>query len=221
VRERDFHLFQAAGLADDYERIGQMHLFMRCDAANPAAFSELPVGYAVRKCKPNELEAWSQTATDPQYAKYALEFYDKVYAARADEFFRRCLFVCDADDRPVAASFIWRSYGCINTVGWTRVAPDHEDKGIGRALLTRLMRDTEYPVYLHTQPTSVRAIKLYADFGFKLIGGGAVGHRQNDLSESLPILEKVMRPADFAALQFVGEDYALHQAALTNVHAEF
>jgi hypothetical protein len=29
----------------------------------------------------------------------------------------------------------------------------------------------EYPVYLHIQPSSFRAIKLYSDFGFSLLSG--------------------------------------------------
>jgi len=221
MREQDYHIFMAAGLADDYERIGQMHLFMRCDTANAAAFCDLPVGYSFRTCRPDELEIWTQTATDPRYAKYALEFYDRVYAGHADEFFRRCLFVCDENDKPIATSGIMRSCGCISTVGWTRVIPAHEGKGIGRALLTRLMQSADFPVYLHTQPTSVRAIKLYSDFGFKLISGEVVGHRQNDLCVSLPILKKMMRDADFAALRFVDADEVLHSAALTQKHAEF
>jgi hypothetical protein len=49
-----------------------------------------------------------------------------------------------------------------------------------------------YPVYLHTQPGSFRAVKLYSDFGFSLLAGEKFGSRKNDLTECLPILEQFM-----------------------------
>ena len=91
------------------------------------------------------------------------------------------MFICDASDKPVASTFIWRSYGKINTIGWFRVLPEYEEHGLGRALLSEILKDADYPVYLHTQPTSARAIKLYSDFGFKLLTDPIIGYRKNEL----------------------------------------
>ena len=148
-------------------------------------------------------------------------FYKKVYEKNEDEFFNRCTFVCDADDKPVASCFIWRSYGKINTVGWFRVLPEHEGKGIGRALLSKILKTVESPIYLHTQPTSICAVKLYSDFGFKLITNSVIGYRKNDLAESLPYMQKVMTESDYAKLQFIELDDVLHKAALVSEIAEF
>jgi hypothetical protein len=60
----------------------------------------------------------------------------------------------------------------------------------------------EYPVFLHTHPSSYRAIKLYSDLGFKLLTDSVIGNRTNDLNESLPILKKFISAGDFRALQF-------------------
>ena len=60
----------------------------------------------------------------------------------------------------------------------------------------------EYPVFLHTQPASFRAIKLYSDFGFALLMDPVIGYRKNDLEECLPILETLMYKKDFQKLQF-------------------
>lgn len=99
--------------------------------------------------------------------------------------------------------FIWRAYDQFNTVQWVKVRKQYEGKGIGRALLSFLMKELkteDYPVYLHTQPGSYRAIKLYSDFGFSLVSDPIIGCRNNDLDECLPILEKYMPNIDFKQL---------------------
>lgn len=61
----------------------------------------------------------------------------------------------------------------------------------------------DYPVYLHTQPSSFRAIKLYSDFGFSLLSGNKFGIRTNDMDECLPILEEFMPKEYFHKLRII------------------
>ena len=221
-RNKDHEAFYQKGVGDSYETIGNYNIFMQCDSPNKTAFRALPDGYSFRLCRRDELEIWKRVVVEEAYVDYVTEYYAKVYAEREDEFFRRCLFVCDADDKPVASTFIWRSYGQINTVGWFRVLPEHEGKGLGRAILSEILKDTEFPVYLHTQPTSARAIKLYSDFGFKLITAPAIiGQRKNDLTESLPFLQKVLPESDYAGLRFTEANDKLIEAALSSEISEF
>jgi len=77
-------------------------------------------------------------------------------------------------------------------------------KGIGRALLTILLKNLDkgdYPIYLHTQPGSFRAVKLYSDFGFCLVTNSYVGKRKNELNESIPILKNFIPEIDFKNLK--------------------
>ena len=122
---------------------------------------------------------------------------------------------------PTASTFIWRSYGLINTAGWFDVLPEYEGKGLGRALISQILKDAELPVYLHTQPTSARAIKLYSDFGFKLITDFLPGNRKNDLKESLPYLKKILPVNDYARLQFTTAHPELITAIQSKDMAEF
>ena len=191
-KSRDYEAYIQNGVGDDYFIVGNYNLFMQCDTPDKTAFCELPHGFSFRLCRHDELDVWKRVVAEEQYVDYVAEYYEKVYAKHADEFFRRCMFICDTSDKPVASTFIWRSYGKINTVGWFRVLPEYEGHGLGRALLSEILKDADYPVYLHTQPTSARAIKLYSDFGFKLLTDPVIGHRQNDLIESLPYLKKVL-----------------------------
>ena len=194
---------------------------MQCDTVSRSAFKPLPAGYSFRLCKPDEIEIWKRLLVEEQYVSYVTEYYNKVYANHEDDFFRRCLFACNEDDTPISTCFIWRSYGLINTIGWYGVSPAYEGKGIGRAILTELLKDAQVPIYLHTQPTSARAIKLYSDFGFKLLTDPIIGHRKNDLTESLPILQKILPITGYTKLQYTQATKALLVAALTTDHSEF
>lgn len=182
------------------EEIPDKNIFMMCKALNKESISELPVGYYVRSCRQNEFSIWKAMPFDDpitaeEYDQFMEEYFQTTYAGKEDLFYSNTLFVCDKQDRPIATCLLWKAYGEFNTIQWFKVLKDYEGLGIGRALLSIIMRNLEeddYPIYLHTQPSSYRAIKLYADFGFQLLSGDKFGARKNDLEECLPILKKYM-----------------------------
>lgn len=186
------------------------NLFMMCHALNPNAVSDLPDRYHVRTCRRDELSIWNAMPFDDpkmamEYQAYMTSYFHDVYAERESLFFEKCLFVCDDNDIPVGTCFAWKSYEKTSTIHWYKVLKDYEGKGIGRALLSVVMKSLsvdDYPVYLHTQPSSFRAIKLYSDFGFALLTDRLIGNRKNDLDECLPILKVHMPKAEFEKLRF-------------------
>ncbi len=160
------------------QNVADYNLFMMCCAARKEAFAPLPAGFHFDLCRREELEIWMRFPFDTQeearqYAPYMARYFQNVYAAKEAEFFARCLFVRAANGAPVGTAFLWRAYGRVNTLHWLKVRREYEGRGIGRALLTRLLMPLapeEYPVYLHTQPSSYRAIKLYTDFACPFCG---------------------------------------------------
>lgn len=193
------------------EQIPDINLFMMCPTLNNEAVRKLPEGFHVRYCRENELDIWKAIHFDtPELAKKHYDFmtgyFTTVYSPKKDLFYRKCLFVCNKDDKPVGTCFVWKSYNTIYTLHWFKVLEEYEGRGIGRALLSIVMKSLpkeKYPLFLHTQPSSYRAIKLYSDFGFGLLSDPVIGSRQNDLDECLPILEKYMPESDFKKLQIV------------------
>ena len=191
------------------EEISDKNLFMICQKLNVDALSELPDGYHIRNCREEELEIWKEMPFDnpkdaTKYRGYMTDYFANVYAKKGNLFYEKCLFVCDKNDKPIATAFIWKAYDEFNTVHWLKVIKEHEDKGIGRALLSIIMKElneVDYPVYLHTQPSSYRAIKLYSDLGFKVLSDPILGSRKNDLEECYPILGNHMTNEDFIKLQ--------------------
>jgi len=207
-------------------------LFMMCEKLNTNALRKLPPQFHFRLCRRDELEIWKEMHLDfsctpdqrGEYMQFMTDYYNAVYAEKSDLFFQKCLFACNKKDKPVGRCFVWKAYEKINTIHWYKVLKEYENQGIGRALLTAVMKDLkeeDYPVYLHTHPSSFRAIKLYSDFGFCLISDPEVGYRPNDLEECLPILEKYMPESDFKNLKIVKAPQDFLDAAKSSEFAEF
>ena len=187
--------------------IENANLFMMCTALNTSAATSLPRGYSFRRIRPDELDIWKRmpfndNETADAYYGYMSEWFERVYAPRASVFYDNCIFVCDINDTPVGTCFFWHAYGVLPTLHWFKVIKPLEGKGIGRALLSEVMKDAEYPIYLHTQPGSYRAIKLYTDFGFALLRDPVIGNRKNDIDIALPYLKERMPERDYNKLSF-------------------
>jgi ribosomal protein S18 acetylase RimI-like enzyme len=185
------------------------NLFMVCSHLYRNALTELSKEYHIRNCKENELDIWKAMPFDePETARknhdFMTEYFNNVYGNKKEKFFNKCMFVCNKNDQPVGTCFLWKAYEKINTIHWFKIIREYEGQGIGRALLSTIMKNTteeDYPIYLHTQPSSYRAIKLYSDFGFKLINDPIIGIRKNDLTECLPLLKENMPEKDYTKLK--------------------
>lgn len=186
------------------------NIFMLCERVNKDAYRRMPKGFSVRLCRKDELEVWKRMQFDDdamanEYAEFMDNYFDSVYATKGDLFFEKCLFAVNNDDDPVGTGFSWKSYDTVTTMGWFKVRKAYEGQGIGRGLLTIVMRslsDSDYPMLLHTQPSSDRAIKLYSDFGFKVLTDKKVGKRTNHIEECLPTLKNAMPKTAYDNLHF-------------------
>jgi ribosomal protein S18 acetylase RimI-like enzyme len=193
------------------DAIPDLNIFMMCEALNRNSRTELPVNYSIRNCRPDELDIWKMMPFDDvdmakKYEGFMSDYFTTTYVGKEELFFAKTLFVCDGQDRPIATCLSWKAYDKLNTIQWFKVLKEYEGQGIGRALLSIVMEELEiddYPIYLHTQPSSFRAIKLYSDFGFSLLSGDRFGSRKNDLAECLPILQQFMPQEYFRQLRIM------------------
>lgn len=181
------------------------NLFMMCPEYWPATFGPFPDGFLVREMKEADLPAWMAMPFDnPRDAKahhsYMEQYVTRVYGPDLHRFFDQTTVV-EQDGHMVGVCTRWKAYGKIETVQWLKVKPECEGVGLGRALMSRLLEHAEFPVYLHTQPESFRAIGLYADMGFLLLDGERFGGRVNHLDESMPYLQQRMTPQAFRKLR--------------------
>lgn len=211
------------------EEIPDKNLFMMCPALNLDAVRRLPEGYYFRNCRKSELRLWMSFPFDnpeeaEQYRGFMEQFFQNVYAKKESLFYEKCLFVCDSQDRPVATCFAWKAYNNMTTIHWWKVLKTHEGKGIGRALLSEVMQglaEDDFPVFLHTQPGSYRAIKLYSDFGFSLLRDPVIGNLTNGLEECLPLLREYMPSDAYQALRITEAPASFLEAVKSSSFAEF
>ena len=215
------HIWRKLIMTDLFKEMLEGDLFMQCDVVNRVAFRSLPKGFSLRLCRHNEITTWKAIFAQGKYMDFVDSYYNKVYAPFEEEFFRRCLFVVDECDKPIATSGIWRSYGMINTLLGFFVIPEYEGQGIGRGLLSEVMRNVDEPVYLHTHPTANKAIKLYSDFGFKFVIDSTVGYRKNILEKAYLYLRELLSKKGYSDLPTIKANPALLEAALLDEFAEF
>ncbi len=185
------------------------NLFLMCPALCREALRALPEGFHIRNCRREELELWKRLQFDDaetarEYRPFMTDYFERVYADKGDLFFQTCRFVCTEREEPVGTCFVWKAYGAVQTVHWFKVRKDYEGRGLGRALLASVLgelRPDQYPVFLHTHPVCLRALKLYADFGFQPLTDPAFGRRRNDWAECLPFLRASLPPETVAKLR--------------------
>jgi GNAT superfamily N-acetyltransferase len=191
------------------KHVTELDLFMICREVNHAADRELPTGYTIRACREDEYEVWRDIQSDPAardiYYPMLDEYFANVYAPRGKLFYDVCRLVISPVGKAVASCFIWRAYGKFTTLHWLKTLPELEGLGIGRALIASVLSEVaagDMPIYLHTHPGCLRAIKLYSDFGFKLATNAKVGARENGLLTALPYFKENMPEAAYAGLRF-------------------
>ncbi|MCZ9893345.1 GNAT family N-acetyltransferase [Brachyspira hyodysenteriae] len=191
-------------------KLEDSNLFMMCKSINKNALSDIPNGYHIRNCKRDELNLWFEFPFDNEedkknYRSFMEQYFKDVYGSNEGLFFEKCLFICDENDTPVGTCFAWKAYNLITTIHWFKVKKEYEGQGIGRALISYVINsidEKDFPIFLHTQAGSFRAIKLYTDLGFVLLTDEKIGYRENHLNIALPYLKKQMPLKEYNKLKF-------------------
>ena len=160
----------------------------------------LPGGFHLRGYRPGDERAWARMETeigDFENALEAEEYFASTYLKRREELERRMVVAADEEDTAVGFSIAWqdaRGEGTVASLHWLIVSPEYQGRGIGRALCVETMyvfcRLNEKYVYLHTQPWSHVAIRLYRKLGFRMQKTDSFSHYENQYEQSLEVLKK-------------------------------
>ncbi len=185
------------------EKIPDSNLFMYCETPNTAAFVPIPAGFAKVSFIPDRRDEWIalQCAHGKEEPAYLSHVYDSTYAMHENLFPTRWVLLTHGD-KMVASCQLWEAYPGYETIHWLAVDPAYEGRGLGRAVLSAVLENHQGGVWLHTQPASFKAIKLYTDFGFALLTEPVVGKRENHLPDVLPLLSRIMTSEAYEKLHF-------------------
>lgn len=189
--------------------IPYFNILMKCARYTPVSV-RLPEGYRFRDYRDGDDFAWARLEheiNDFETQEDALEYFHETYFPHMEEFQKR--FICAVDPRGEMAGCVtaWREKhgnGTIPAVHWLVVSPGAQGKGIGRALMQKLLeRFLEFdgfPVYLHSQPCSYVAVGLYSSLGFRALKSASIMGYENQYRESMAVLKTLMPPEKYAKL---------------------
>ena len=184
------------------------NIIMRCDRILPMEI-KLPEGYTIRTYQPGDENAWAQllcAVGEQTSLDEALALFTERYLADAS-LTDRIFFAVSADGQIVGTAIAWEHdpRGAQRVLHWVAVHPEHQRKGIGKALCQTALRlfrreDNALPVYLHTQPWSWQAILLYIKLGFKLQPKDTFYGYENQYTQAMATLKTIVTQEQYAKM---------------------
>ena len=174
------------------------NVIMRCDE-----YSIKPIftnGFRIRKYKNGDENYWAEIEYkigDFSSVEEALDYFVQNY--NLDELVNKCFFAETSDGKVIGTCTAWydnKDDYVVSSLHWLAVLPEYQNSGIGRALVIAVMNHYKendlLPVYLHTQPWSYKAIKLYYSLGFNIQQEDTFGNYKNEYKEAKEILSNYL-----------------------------
>lgn len=167
---------------------------MRCDEYDIQPISKSD--FRIRKYINGDENYWAEIEYkigDFSSVEEAKEYFVQNY--NSDELAEKCFFAETRDGKVVGTCIAWydnKDNDTVSSLHWLAVLPEYQQKGIGRALAISVMnyykQNDLLPVYLHTQPWSYKAIKLYCLLGFNIQQEDTFSNYKNECKEAKEIL---------------------------------
>lgn len=197
------------------ESIEYKSIIMRCDRIVKSAFADVSDRYTIVKYHSGMESVWVEIQKAAgQFEGYSdediLEYFKKTFLRENREINECCIFLKDIIEGiyigTCCAWFSEKDEKVFPILHWLAVVPQYRNKGCARMLITETLKifSQKYDnqaIYLHTQPSSYQAIKLYNDFGFNIAKEDCYGHAVNEYDEAMEILERVMDNKAFERLK--------------------
>jgi len=132
----------------------------------------------------------------------ARTYFSQTYLSRSDLLAQRGVFVSDKKSGGlVGACIAWfdnQNGTPVSSLHWLITKEAYQGRGIGAALIATALniyeQENAFPVYLHTQPWSYQAIRLYHKFGFRLMKQESFAGYENQYALAVPVLARYIEP---------------------------
>ena len=134
-----------------------------------------PAGYSLRFYRPGDAATWTRIQEEAERVhKITPELFWHEFGAGETQLPQRQIYLCDTTGRAMGTATAWfeDQYhgGSWGRLHWVAVCEACQGRGLGRVLVSaacqRLVELGHVRAFLRTQPTRVRAIRLYVGFGF-------------------------------------------------------
>ena len=176
---------------------------------------ELPAGLEIVSYHSGYEKDWARLECaigDFDSTMEAEQYFVKTYL-QEPEMLPDILFALDSNNAVVGSCIAWqdkRGTDTVSSLHWLVVDEQYQRIGLGRALSVSVMNiyagQGAFPVYIHTQPWSWKAILLYLSLGFKLQKTDTFSNYVNEYEKALSELGRVLTEEQFAILQNSSEE---------------
>ena len=174
------------------------NLILRCDRFDqPCAV--IPDGYRIIRYHEGLEASWARLETeigDFRSEDEAVSYFRQTYLAYPDLIAEKALFLTDQTDKVTGSCIAWKDKRfdrSVSSLHWLIVDEAHQGKGLGRVLCSEAMRLFDsFPVYIHTQPWSWKAILLYTSLGFKLQRKDSFNGYGNQYEAGIAVLARIL-----------------------------
>ncbi len=187
---------------------------LRCDRYEPGD-KALPDGFAISAYKPGYEKAWAEleySVGDFDSSEQAKEYFINTYL-KDRELYDRLLFVVNPENRVVGSCIAWsdmRNDKPVSSLHWLVVDEKYQGMMLWRALCRAVMeiyeKQNAFPVYIHTQPWSWKAIMLYMSLGFRIQKHDSFSHYENQYEHAMKALKEVVSPEQYELMRELSEE---------------
>jgi ribosomal protein S18 acetylase RimI-like enzyme len=103
-----------------------------------------------------------------------------------------------------------RGESSVSSLHWLVMKEQYQGNGLGRALSAAVMNifaeHDAFPVYIHTQPWSWKAILLYASLGFRIQKTDSFSTYVNQYREAMNTLKGLLPEDQYRMLENTAEE---------------
>ena len=185
------------------------NIILRCDDYRYKEVN-LPHGFSIVSYKKGYEKAWAElefSVGDFDSLEEAQNYFVKSYTQNQEALFRIVRFLLNEDNTVIGSCIAWqdkRKDSFVASLHWLIVNEKYQGMGLGKALCCEMMNIFEeqrrFPVYIHTQPWSYKAIFLYLSLGFKLQKTDTFSHYTNEYHKAMATLKRVVTDEQFVLL---------------------
>lgn len=170
----------------------------------------LPNGFSIVPYKSGYEKSWAEleySIGDFESLEEAESYFISTYL-QDRTLLNNIFFLLNENNLIVGSCIAWqdkRKESIVSSLHWLVVDEEYQGRGLGKALcyttMNRFKEQGNFPVYIHTQPWSWKAIFLYLSIGFKLQKTDTFSHYENEYYKAMTTLKQVITPKQFQLLQ--------------------
>lgn len=190
-------------------------IVMRCDQINESACLDLSAGVEIEFFQKGMEDTWIEIQRKAgEFAGKSDEevrtYFSQTFGNQREELRKRCIFLKEKNaDTYIGTCMAWfkpRGKEKVSVLHWLAVDQQYAGKGYARMLITQVLRlfsalGEDEKIYLHTQPSSYKAIKLYNDFGFSMARTDTYAETKNEYEEAMGVLRRYMTKDSYEKLE--------------------